>query len=189
MAAMTEVAGFIYKEMMKNLDHTASKKIRDLLDVGVLDALMPGNQVTDIALAMDIWRSMVGNRRPWDHKQVVKDTFGEWSSDAVSRRSYKFDIWSNLHYGYIGLSVGFSRWVLKAGAGLAQLKAGTSPPGYWKRRLDSIGDADVLAAFDDPDDQAAIVLGMDLWDAQERKLTLTQLVDGARRRAADLATK
>jgi hypothetical protein len=189
MAAMTDVAGFIYKEMMKNLDHTASKKIRELLDYGILDALVPGKQSLEIGMAMDIWRSMVGNRRPWDHKLVIKQTFGVWASDAASRRSYKFDIWSNLHYGYIGLSVGFSRWVLLAGAGAAQLKAGTSPPGYWKRRVGSIGDFDFLAAFDDPADQAAIEVGMDLWEDEGRGLTLTRLVGEVRARAGDLATK
>jgi len=121
----------------------------------------------------------------WDHKPFIKKNYGMWSYDDVSGNSYQYDVWSNVHFGYVGAASGFSDWELKSGAGVGQLLAGTSDVGifdkeYWRRRFSTLGDADVLAAFDDPKDQAAIQLGIDLWRKYGTELTADELMDAIR---------
>ncbi|KAA5604565.1 hypothetical protein F1188_15230 [Roseospira marina] len=183
MTKMVAVAGYIWGEMIKNAGSTVVASISTLLTSGGLT--YPLNFYD----ACQLWKAQVGNRKPWDHKRHIKSTYGDWSTDATSGKSYGFDIWSNVHYGYVGRAAGFWTYVLKAGAGHAQLQAGTSPPGYWSRRFKRIGDADFLAAFDDPKDQAAIELGARLWDTYGKTLTVQQLIDAVRADAAALNTK
>ncbi len=116
----------------------------------------------DMIQAYYQWHELVKSRSTWDYKLILRKQYGEWSCDLSTKTMYNKDIWSNIHYGYIGLAIGFPEWDLLAGAGAAQVKAKTVPDGYWKRRLQEIGDADFLAAFDDPKDQAAIRVGFDL---------------------------
>ncbi len=165
---MDEVAAWIYKEMRANSTGAEAKAIR-------------GDYT--IAGAMYDFYKLVRTGGAWDHKGQITKKFKDWSCDYSTKTAYRFDIWSNVHYGYIGRSVGFDRWTLEAGAGAAQASAGTSPDGYWSRRQQKFGDADVLSALDDPLDLGAIRLGMDLWDAHRDGLTLAQLVAGLRAKA------
>jgi hypothetical protein len=77
----------------------------------------------------------------WDHKQKIRAKFkqyavprplraddlpDEWVQSESYFHNYKdydyyFDVWSNIHYGYVGLSVGFDETTLRAGSHLAQL--------------------------------------------------------------------
>jgi Bacterial toxin 44 len=183
MPTIVDVATFIAGEMTKNAASTVTKTIAGYLADG---AILHPLKFYD---ACQLWKAWVGNRRPWDYKRFLRSTYGEWSADSVSGYSYNFDIWSNVHYGYVGRAAGFSAWTLKAGAGAAQQAAGTSPDGYWSRRFDTIGDADFLAAFDDPKDQVAIEVGVGLWETYALAMTLTNLLDSVRAAAARLDTK
>lgn len=82
---------------------------------------------------------------------------------------------------------GLGEWVLLSGAGVAQWMDRTVPEGYWRRRFDEIGDADFLAALDDPRDQAAIRLGYDLWTEYGAALTQDVLLDRVRHSFNELA--
>lgn len=80
-----------------------------------------------------------------------------------------YDLWSNIHYGFIGKAVGFTEWELTAGAGAVQLKDNNRSWGAWasqylKNRIKELGDADFLAAFDDASDNEAIKIGFRLYD-------------------------
>lgn len=178
MSAMLDVAAFIQAEMVKNATGTVAKEIADhnAEALGFYDALVQ-------------WKAWVGNRKPWDHKPIVKKSFGEWSGDIPTVWEYNFDIWSNLHYGYVGRCVGFSAWTLKAGAGYAQVSAGTSPDGYISRRFGTLGDGDFLAAFDDPKDQAAIQVGIALWDAKGVGVLIGDVAKACRFVASQLNTR
>lgn len=78
-------------------------------------------------IALSLWIGIVDTGNPWDHKwQLVKDDrFNKNSKITVHRPTqrgipseshyhkykdydYFYDVWSNIHYGYLGLSVGFS---------------------------------------------------------------------------------
>lgn len=82
----------------------------------------------DLLSASTIWFMAVKTGARWDHKPKIRDLF---SSVAVARplpgsgtnsksyfhryknNDYFYDVWSNIHYGYVGLSVGFSEdWLL-----------------------------------------------------------------------------
>jgi len=72
------------------------------------------------ALAYIYWALLVGPKQPWDHKESITPTLGEYSLDVPQGKWYFFDIWSNMHYGYIGRVVGFSEQELYVGAAIAQ---------------------------------------------------------------------
>ncbi|MEO0443635.1 MAG: polymorphic toxin type 44 domain-containing protein [Pseudomonadota bacterium] len=178
MARTENLASYMVLEMVKNARSKVAAVIKQ-----------KNSNTLEVYSVLMLWKSMVGNRRPWDHKPFIKKTYGEWSRDSDTNTQFNFDIWSNIHYGYVGRSVGFSAWTLKAGAGYAQKMAGTNPPGYWMRRIDSLGDADFLAAFDDPKDQAAIVIGINLWDQYKLNISTNKLVSAIRARRFELQTK
>lgn len=179
---------FIHQKMIENERGPDVAYIREKLKRTWVDALVPAKQETDNILALHRWYALVKNRAPWDYKQDILTHFGRWMDDPKKPIRYGYDIWANLHYGYIGLACGFSRWVLLQGAGYAQLRAGTSPDGYWERRFDTLGDADVLAAFDDPKDQEAIKAGFSLWEEFGNTVKPPHLWSEIRRRANKLST-
>ncbi|WP_241150813.1 polymorphic toxin type 44 domain-containing protein, partial [Pseudomonas viridiflava] len=81
-----------------------------------------------------------GQNRPWDHKPIIRRTIGGiWHKQG--KYDYFYDIWSNVHYGYVGMAGGLSESVLLDGAGAEQiiLDAGrkvdevfTKPKAQWE---------------------------------------------------------
>ncbi|NJN74196.1 MAG: hypothetical protein HC799_16040 [Limnothrix sp. RL_2_0] len=78
------------------------------------DELMKG-------LAYAYWAWLVKPGGKWDHKPSINPTLGLYSLDAPQGKQYFNDIWSNMHYGYIGKVAGFTEKELIGGAGLAQV--------------------------------------------------------------------
>ncbi|HWL29010.1 MAG TPA: polymorphic toxin type 44 domain-containing protein [Burkholderiaceae bacterium] len=75
------------------------------------------------AAAYALWTERVAPGRPWDHKRVLKEKFPtELERGWHKYRDYEYfyDIWSNIHYGYVGVALGFSALEMINGAGLAQ---------------------------------------------------------------------
>jgi len=181
---------------IKRFNQQGSATLRVALDLGqylplalraqITAGAATAAEITGSAAAMALWYDKVAGGHVWDHKGRLK-TNNRWVADGAL--SYNFDMWSNIHYGFVGRAVGFSAWTLKSGAGAVQVTARTVPPGYWDRRFNKIGDADVLSAFDDPADQAAIILGMDLFDGKGLGFTEDELRDMIRARSGSLATK
>lgn len=116
------------------------------------------------AAAYGLWTERVAPGRPWDHKPVLRKRFlGEihprWHK--YKDHDYFYDIWSNIHYGYVGVAVGFSAAELINGAGIAQA-------------LDDIRRGDPQqhhpengswpASADDVPDHISIKLGTDLYE-------------------------
>ncbi len=98
------------------------------------------------------WRALVDNNALWDHKEEITEKYGDGYSAYRKGYRYRFDIWSNIHYGYVGRAAGFTPLELLAGAGWAHIRANGLKPELWR------------TFFDDPYDQAAIKLGMALYD-------------------------
>ena len=110
--------------------------------------------------AYTIWAERVGPNRPWDHKPILaarlrkqKIFRGGWQ--RYGNEDYFYDIWSNIHYGYVGAACGFGFDELLGGAGLAQAGSDVMrelkslrPPrvqhhpenGAWANTLDDIPD-------------------------------------------------
>jgi hypothetical protein len=76
-------------------------------------------------MAYTIWAERVAPHRPWDHKPILRERLTKqklfrkgWQ--RYGNEDYFYDIWSNLHYGYVGAACGFDDDELLGGAGLAQ---------------------------------------------------------------------
>lgn len=80
-----------------------------------------------------------------------------------------YDIWSNVHYGFVGRYVGFTAFELINGAGFAQLGDNNRSFSTWTKqyisnRFVDFGDADIIGAFDDAEDTQAIKVGISLFN-------------------------
>ena len=126
-----------------------------------------------LSLAMVIWTERVAENRPWDHKPIIRQRFkGEAVKRLTSKgieseshyhkykdHDYFLDVWSNIHYGYVGMSSGFTEDWLLDGAGLEQIgsnvRHGIKPKssnetGRWRD-------------YDDLPDRVSIQLGIRLF--------------------------
>ncbi|MEN5343450.1 PAAR domain-containing protein [Achromobacter mucicolens] len=73
--------------------------------------------------AYALWADIVEPGQPWDHKPMLQKMLkGVWNSGWQKSGAYDYfyDIWSNIHYGYVGVAVGFTPDELINGAGIAQ---------------------------------------------------------------------
>ncbi|HEX8595103.1 MAG TPA: polymorphic toxin type 44 domain-containing protein [Pseudomonas sp.] len=121
-----------------------------------------GNQIAAAAL----WAEMVGQNREWDHKPKLLTKFNGAAWHKYGKHTYFYDIWSNIHYGYIGIVCGFSEDWLFDGAGLEQIGSDSvrklnnwnDKPG--PRRSENV---DGLRAWDDPPDRISIGIGIKLY--------------------------
>lgn len=137
-----KVAEYILSEIKANVKSQTAEKIRYLIDEETLKKrqaewkeqpfyarLAPPPQ-PDLLAAMAIWYQSVKTGSTWDHKPIIKKKF---VGVAVTRKTergnaskshyhkyqmhdYFLDVWSNIHYGYVGLSVGFDEALLLNGA-------------------------------------------------------------------------
>lgn len=193
MASIDELSKYITGEMRRNVHSPEAKQI-----AGNLKLSSVGNHVLSLPLsgssysiALWRWAGLVGYDGRWDHKGFIKSRYGKWSHDQVTKYEFFLDIWSNIHYGYIGLSIGFSEGVLKSGAGAAQLKNDGYEPAetFGAQCKSSAFEMACLPALDHPHDQAAIQIGCDLWKTRGVNLTDRDVLDIVRSRRAVLNAK
>ncbi|MFV0346586.1 MAG: polymorphic toxin type 44 domain-containing protein [Bacteroidales bacterium] len=130
----------------------------------IQQALLP-LQTPDPIKARLYWTRQVFKNMPWDHKPKIRDKFKhlavervEYSNRTKKMVTYKsyyhkykdydyfYDVWSNIHFGYVGLSVGFDEDTLLGGADMAQV-------------FDSGGNN----SLDTPDDKTSIKIGFSLF--------------------------
>lgn len=96
-----------------------------------------------LQMALTAWAEKVGPKRDWDHKPKLykDDRFNRNSGITVHRPprpkepetifkshyhkyknyDYFYDVWSNIHYGYVGLSAGFDERTLIDGSNTQQI--------------------------------------------------------------------
>jgi hypothetical protein len=118
------------------------------------------------AAAYAIWTEQVAQGAPWDHKPIIAQRFPTRGHSTRFHHKYReheyyYDIWSNIHYGYVGVFCQFSESTLLDGAGLEQI--GTDilriqPP---TNRSEANGSG--LRRFDDTTDNLSIRLGINLY--------------------------
>lgn len=65
----------------------------------------------------DIWFLGGGE---WDHKPIINPVWGAQNRLGDRSEVYYYDIWSNIHYGYVGRAAGFTEGKLKEGASTQQ---------------------------------------------------------------------
>ncbi|MBY6207941.1 MULTISPECIES: PAAR domain-containing protein [Halomonas] len=132
--------------------------------------LMP--KVPSRVCALVLWAWMVRENGDWDHKHLILqdrdfDSLGKSSyryHHKYGEYEYYYDIWANIHYGYVSLYCGFSEGRMLDGAGLEQIGSDTlhddqeityrsETPGRWPS----------LRKFDDVTDNLSIRLGFELY--------------------------
>ena len=72
--------------------------------------------ITNKVAAMMLWAQQEKTGGPWDHKPHLQRRHDLWSPSLkrhdfhiYGNTAYSFDVWSNIHYGYVGIALGFSR--------------------------------------------------------------------------------
>jgi hypothetical protein len=100
----------------------------------------------------------------------------DWSYDVSIQHLFAYDLWSNMHYGYVGLAAGFTEVELRGGAAVASVQ------GNGLRFLISQG------SLDDIRDTAAIEIGMELWRTYGPDLDLEGILFAVRRDVTALNT-
>lgn len=110
--------------------------------------------------ALTLFAVKVAPRRDWDHKPRIQRMFHLEDQDEFwfkipgdrhdPPRELYYDVWSNVHYGYVGRAAGIERGTLIKGPNI---------PGAGKN---------------DPGDDLSTEYGMDLWDRYEDELDVRQ---------------
>ncbi len=82
----------------------------------------------------------------WDHKPRIRPVWGAFNRLGNSGDIWFYDIWSNIHYGYVGRAAGLPLEVLTSGAGRAQaVDSGSSETETGDDLVDTEG---VVAGYD-----------------------------------------
>lgn len=121
------------------------------------------------------WGWKVRQDGDWDHKPLIARQFhprnpnGPQHWHLYGKTLYFYDVWSNIHYGYVGIAAGFSEAVLLDGAGLEQIGS------------DLIGGR--------LPHQDAAVAGLRRWDNAEDRAAVTMGIQLYRRRPAQVSTQ
>ncbi len=198
---LNDVVDYIVNEMNVNKNARVTAQIAELNAWSGLDFITLSNPLTASyttskksvhkVKAMYLWYHMVKSGADWDHKKYIFDNFDEWTCNKSNpAKKYNFDIWSNVHYGYIGKCCGFEEWTLLS---VAQIKDGTSEINFsWENHfydkvefdfsdinsiISPIPDFDIPTYFDDPKDNHAIQIGFRLYNKYNSTLTRQNLLD------------
>jgi len=131
------IAEYIVQEIKTNTRSKEADRIRKALKPD-FHVMMYDGAVGSYASALMMFKNMVDTGKPWDHKPIIMRKFkdqgverpngfnGEGNIYKTFYTKYKdydyfYDVWSNIHYGYIGRSIGFSEIELTAGSNVQQL--------------------------------------------------------------------
>jgi len=187
---MEELASYIAGEMNTNINSPSVRQMKDLNSFSPtaemkkykeLPFYLRLGQSPDFyslalgkrAKALAIWTERVGQGRPWDHKPILSRKYNGVVYHKQGDYDYFYDIWSNVHYGYVGMAGGLSERVLLDGAGLEQIGSDTyrkaeevvfKPKEQWKLPgPHRSADIDGMRAWDDAPDRISIGIGIKLY--------------------------
>ncbi|EJN32966.1 hypothetical protein PMI38_04946 [Pseudomonas sp. GM84] len=178
---MEQVASYIAGEINRNITHPSVLKMKKLISFDAAEEnasfqnlpwyarLLPPDframELSNTAAAMALWAERVGQNRPWDHKVTIAQQFGgPWQKQG--QVDYFYDIWSNIHYGYVGRVGGLSESILLDGAGLEQIASDAiRKVQKWDERKGPHRSADIkgMRAWDDIGDRVSISIGIKLY--------------------------
>jgi len=138
------IAEYITNEIKQNVKSQTAMLIRMNLESSQNPtpfSLNPeAEQAGTYGAALILWWKTVKTGSIWDHKHLIRDN-PEFKKVAIHRplegntpsksyyhkykdHDYYHDVWSNIHYGYVGLSVGFDKATLNKGSSHEQSNAG-----------------------------------------------------------------
>ncbi|HEX4842647.1 MAG TPA: polymorphic toxin type 44 domain-containing protein [Limnobacter sp.] len=165
-------------QLVANTNSVKAKNIRALL-----------SSPTTYANRLWSWKDAVGAGREWDYKRSIRAQHGIWITDPDTKTEYNSDVWGNLNYGFVGLSVGISEGLLLSAAGAAQVIDTGVAKGFGTRCLDGGLHRACLPSLDDPVDQEAIRLGIQMWKEIGSQLTWQHLIQLLRSKRSMLNTR
>lgn len=176
-----EVVAYIVAEMVEhtstsNADFAAIKKLLDKFKALSGPSAAPAARVTALFEALATFAGVVGYGKRWDQKSQIRARWGKESELAGVR--VPFDVWSNIHYGFVGLQVGFNAELLHRAAGFVQALQFAVPDGWLGRWL--VQDLPLMSSLDDPRDQEAISIGILLSEKYGRSVSPTDLIAAMR---------
>ncbi len=158
----TDAEKWIFEEMKRNSKSDTVRQIKSLLDKP--EWYEVGRDYgSDITTALAMWGVKVAPGQEWDHKPQLQARYGLQTLDDYyfkqpgTNREVFYDIYSNVHYGYVGRAAGFDADTLIKGASLGET---------------------VLTGDDDQGDQITMRVGIDLYDKYGANLTEEQLRQG-----------
>ena len=180
---MEELASYIAGEMNRNIRHPSVLRMKELINYDSDAAARKFLELpwyarlagppdfkaiawTKKLEAMAIWTKQVGQNMEWDHKPKLQAMYNGTVRHKQGKYDYYYDIWSNIHYGYVGIAGGLSETVLLDGAGVEQI--GSDTKRWFEDRKKNPGPhltaslLDGLRAFDDIADRVAISIGVKL---------------------------
>lgn len=179
---MEELASYIAGEINTNISHPSVLKMKELLSYDVAVETRKQMELpwyaqvgttspqaigaANVAAAMALWTERVGQGRKWDHKVALAEMYDGVVYHKQGDYDYFYDIWSNIHYGYVGRAGGLSESALADGAGLEQIASESVRKVFnWKKRQwpDAAEGVDGLRAYDDDQDRISIDIGMKLF--------------------------
>jgi hypothetical protein len=105
----------------------------------------------------------VAPNQDWDHKPKIADRYDLKTSDDFyfkppgQKKEVFYDIYSNIHYGYVGRAAGFDSGTLIEGASLGE---------------------SAVTGDDDQGDQITMRVGIELYDKYGEDMTHEQLHQG-----------
>ncbi len=175
---------FIHREMIRHAQSQITAAMAAAQAITRIP-LCPGCVIGGKAIALTLWTSQVMDARikryagpiapllgNWDHKPMLYPENPQQPSpvpEIVQRKGwstvgsnlYRFDVWSNIHYGYVGRASSFTPSQLTGGAGIEQIGSDILSQ-QWPHP--SPGADNWAASWDDPSDNASIRIGIRLWD-------------------------
>jgi hypothetical protein len=160
-------------------DYTDLPLWKQILGLGITPEQCVDTQMSYTLAALLAWAVKVRQDGDWDHKPKIASRFhpcvagGPQHWHLYGNTLYNYDIWSNLHYGYVGRAAGFSDDVLLDGAGLEQIGSTLLRLKIPERSPGVSG----LRAWDDHYDRAAITMGIELYLRKPNSLTTQDVVN------------
>ena len=165
-----DVAKYIVEEIKKNIKSKEALEIYDYLHYEkYIEKYYNSNGFTPLPAPLTIksigiakWFEMVNTGKTWDHKWQIKMKYkycavarplesGNQSESFYHKyKQYDFfyDVWSNIHYGFLGRFCGFSEDFLHFGSGVQQFATNL---------------VNLEFSGDDEADKITMQLGMDLY--------------------------
>jgi len=191
---LTPIAQYIAAEMNNNLAGADGQKMRglntfssttciqnyqnlpvwkQLLGLGISPEQCINMEISNDIAALSIWAGLVMQNGDWDHKPKIAKKFhprvpnGSQHWHLYGTTLYFYDVWSNIHYGYVGKGVGFSDSVLLDGAGLEQIGSTLARFSMPQSSPSVKG----LRKWDDPSDREAIEIGIRIFRTNPTNVT------------------
>ena len=173
-----EVAKYIVDEIKSNIKSKEAAEIYDYLDHKIYiekyydknSFAPPPDPIVIKEIGVAKWIAMVDTGKPWDHKPKITNRFKAVTVERYTElgnytrfhyhkyhyHDYYFDVWSNIHFGFVGKYCGFSDSFLLFGSNTQQM-------------ITNLKNLDFFQG-DTPADKVSIQLGINLYYTYKDKI-------------------